>query len=84
VSALGIGSRGDISRTGGLQALLTLFQELEVPEELVAATGIAAVPHDVVLQSVTVKYDALAAKQIGNRLDAFVIVNFRSGAIGHR
>jgi hypothetical protein len=42
LSALGIGSRGDISRTGGLQALLTLFQELEVPEELVAATGIAA------------------------------------------
>jgi hypothetical protein len=42
LSALGIGSRGDISRTGGLEALLTLFHELEVPEELVAATGIAA------------------------------------------
>jgi hypothetical protein len=40
--ALGIGSRGDISRTGGLEALLTAFHELEVPEELVAATGIAA------------------------------------------
>jgi hypothetical protein len=40
VSALG--SRGDISRTGGLEALLTTFRELEVPEELVAATGIAA------------------------------------------
>jgi hypothetical protein len=43
LSALGIGSRGDISRgTGGLKALLTSFHELEVPEELVAATGIAA------------------------------------------
>jgi hypothetical protein len=42
LSALGIGSRGDISRTGGLEALLTAFHELEVPEELVAATGIAA------------------------------------------
>ena len=43
LSALGIGSRGDISRgTGGLEALLTSFRELEVPEELVAATGIAA------------------------------------------
>jgi hypothetical protein len=42
LSALGIGSRGDISRTGGLEALLTAFRELEVPEELVAATGIAA------------------------------------------
>jgi len=43
LSALGIGSRGDISRgTGGLEALLTTFRELEVPEELVAATGIAA------------------------------------------
>jgi hypothetical protein len=43
VSALGIGVRGDISRgTGGLEALLTAFRELEVPEELVAATGIAA------------------------------------------
>jgi hypothetical protein len=40
--ALGIGSRGDISRTGGLEALLTAFRELEVPEELVAATAIAA------------------------------------------
>jgi hypothetical protein len=29
-----------------------------------------------VLQSIAVKYDALAAEQIGNRLDAFVIVNF--------
>jgi hypothetical protein len=42
LSALGIGSRGDISRTGGLEALLTAFHELEVPEELVAATRIAA------------------------------------------
>jgi hypothetical protein len=43
LSALGIGSRGDISRgTGGLEALLSTFRELEVPEELVAATGIAA------------------------------------------
>jgi hypothetical protein len=43
LSVLGIGSRGDISRgTGGLEALLTMFRELEVPEELVAATGIAA------------------------------------------
>jgi hypothetical protein len=42
LSALDIGSRGDISRTGGLEALLTAFRELEVPEELVAATGIAA------------------------------------------
>jgi hypothetical protein len=42
LSALGIGSRGDISRTGGLEALLTAFHELAVPEELVAATGIAA------------------------------------------
>jgi hypothetical protein len=43
LSALGIGSRGDISRgTGGLAALLTTFRELEVPEELVAATEIAA------------------------------------------
>jgi hypothetical protein len=42
LSALGIGSRGDISRTGGLEALLTAFHELKVPEELVAATGIAA------------------------------------------
>lgn len=40
LSALGIGSRGDISRgTGGLEALLTTFRELEVPEELVAASG---------------------------------------------
>ena len=42
LSALGIGSRGEISREGGLEALLTMFRELEVPEELVAATGIAA------------------------------------------
>jgi hypothetical protein len=43
VSALGIGSRGDISRgTGGLEALLTMLRELEAPEELVVATGIAA------------------------------------------
>jgi hypothetical protein len=43
LSALGIGSRGDIlGGTGGLEALLTTFRELEVPEELVAATGIAA------------------------------------------
>jgi hypothetical protein len=43
LSALGIGSRGDISRgTGGLEALLNTFRELEVPEELVTATGIAA------------------------------------------
>ena len=42
LSALGIGSRGDISRTGGLDAVLTTFHELEVPEELVASTGIAA------------------------------------------
>jgi hypothetical protein len=43
LSALGIGVRGDISRgTGGLEALLATFRELEVPEELVAATGIAA------------------------------------------
>ena len=43
LSALGIGSRGDISRgAGGLEALLIAFRELEVPEELVAATGIAA------------------------------------------
>jgi hypothetical protein len=44
LSALGIGSRGDISRgTGGLEALLITFREQGVPEELVAATGIAAV-----------------------------------------
>ena len=43
VSTLGIGSHGDISRgTGGLEALLSTFRELKVPEELVAATGIAA------------------------------------------
>jgi hypothetical protein len=43
LSALGVGSRGYISRgTGGLEVLLTAFRELEVPEELVAATGIAA------------------------------------------
>jgi hypothetical protein len=43
LSALGIGSRGEISRgTGGLEALLATFRELGVPEELVAATGIAA------------------------------------------
>jgi hypothetical protein len=43
LSALGIGLRGYISRgSGGLEALLTAFRELEVPEELVAATGIAA------------------------------------------
>jgi hypothetical protein len=43
LSALGIGSRGAISRgTGGLEALLTTFRELEVPEDVVAATGIAA------------------------------------------
>ena len=42
LSVLGIGSRGDVSRTGGLEALLTAFHELEVPEELVAATRIAA------------------------------------------
>jgi hypothetical protein len=43
LSAPGIGSRGEISRgTGGLEALLTTFRELGVPEELVAATGIAA------------------------------------------
>jgi hypothetical protein len=42
LSALGIGSRGEISRgTGGLEALLTTFHELDVPDELVAATGIA-------------------------------------------
>jgi hypothetical protein len=43
LSVLGIGPRGEISRgTGGLETLLTTFRELEVPEELVAATGIAA------------------------------------------
>jgi hypothetical protein len=43
LSAPGIGSRGEISRgTGGLDALLAVFRKLEVPEELVAATGIAA------------------------------------------
>jgi hypothetical protein len=43
LSALGVGWRGSISRcTGGLEAVLTAFRELEVPEELVAATGIAA------------------------------------------
>jgi hypothetical protein len=42
LSALGIGLRGDISRTGGLEAFLTTFRELGVPEDLVAATGIAA------------------------------------------
>jgi hypothetical protein len=42
LSALGIGSRGDISRAGGLETLLATFCELKVPEELVAATGIAA------------------------------------------
>jgi hypothetical protein len=42
LSALGVGWRGSISRgTGGLEALLTAFRELEVPEELVAATEIA-------------------------------------------
>ena len=41
--APGIGSRGEISPgTGGLDALLAVFRELEVPEELVAATGVAA------------------------------------------
>jgi hypothetical protein len=43
LSALGIGSRGDISRgTSGLEALLIAFDELKVPEELVAATRITA------------------------------------------
>jgi hypothetical protein len=43
LSALGIGWRGSISRgTGGLEAVLTAFRDLEVPEELLAATGIAA------------------------------------------
>ena len=43
LSALSIGSRGGISRgTGGLDALLTAFSELGAPEELVAATAIAA------------------------------------------
>jgi hypothetical protein len=43
LSALGIGSRGEISLgTGGLEALLATFRELKVPGELVAATGIAA------------------------------------------
>jgi hypothetical protein len=43
LSVLGIGPRGEISRgTGGLDALLAVFRELGVPEELVAATGIAA------------------------------------------
>ena len=43
LSALDVGWRGYISRgTGGLEALLTAFRELEVPAELVAATGIAA------------------------------------------
>jgi hypothetical protein len=45
---------------------------------------VSGMRRDEVLQSITVKYDALAAKQIGNRLDAFVIVNFSSGAIRHR
>jgi hypothetical protein len=44
LSALGIGSRGEISRgTGGLDALLAVFRELGVPESLVVATEIAAV-----------------------------------------
>jgi hypothetical protein len=43
LSALDVEWRGYISRgTCGLEALLTAFRELEVPEELVAATGIAA------------------------------------------
>jgi hypothetical protein len=43
ISATGLGPRGEISRgTGGLDALLAVFRELGVPEELVAATGIAA------------------------------------------
>jgi hypothetical protein len=43
LSTLSIGPRGEISRgTSGLDALLTTFRELGVPEELVAATGIAA------------------------------------------
>ncbi len=43
LAALGIGLRGNISPgTGGLEALLTTFRELEVTEELTAATGIAA------------------------------------------
>lgn len=43
LSALSIGPRGQISRgTSGLDALLTMFRELGVSEELVAATGIGA------------------------------------------
>jgi hypothetical protein len=43
LSSLSIGSRGEICRgTGGLDALLTTFRELGAPEELVAATEIAA------------------------------------------
>jgi hypothetical protein len=42
LSALGVGWRGSISRgTGGLEAILTAFRGLEVPEELLAATAIA-------------------------------------------
>ena len=43
---------------------------------------VSGMRRDEVLQSITVKYDALAAKQIGNRLDAFVIVNFRAAPSG--
>jgi hypothetical protein len=42
VSVLGTGSHGRISPAGGLEALLIAFDELKVPEELVAATRIAA------------------------------------------
>jgi hypothetical protein len=42
LSAVGLGSRGEILRAGGLNALLTAFRNLGAPEELVVATEIAA------------------------------------------
>ena len=42
ISATGLGPRGEILRTGHLDAVLTVFREFGVPEELVVATEIAA------------------------------------------
>jgi hypothetical protein len=73
LSALGIGSRGDISRgTGGLEALLTSFRELEVPEELVAAAGIAAArTREPITAMVSLIW--LAARQSENRVCDYAV-----------
>jgi hypothetical protein len=73
VSALGIGSHGRISRgTGALEALLTAFDELEVPEELVAATGIAAA-HTQEPITAMVSLIWLAARQSENRVCDYAV-----------